>query len=483
MQPEDSPVRLGQATKLSVEKHPGTKSAMGRVLFLSAALALSANVLAQDEETVESLKAQIAGMEKKFDAVTKDRNSLYDQLLQTIEELEAAESKSQDVATGRAHILTRFNEQNAAAAAREAELLAQIESLEEDGDFMSERVQTLFAETKALSAAADVQQAELSAESDELARVALVQIQSALAERDAARQELAAAQGASKKLEADLQSTINGRDYIEGQVKSAKAELVEAQSNHASAIAAAEAKAKSASNGRALTRKQLIAAKEEAEALKNQLNFAQIQMSKLEGDLGQVDVLNNQLNFAQIQLAKLEGDLQAAKAMSNKAAEEEAEEKAAAAVNAAWANDISAELANRYRGISGVSVSELPGNRVGIRIGNAGLFSTGASQLSDNGRNLLSRLGEALRQQTDARVLVLGHTDNVPVGSNSIYVDNTDLSNRRALAAMKHLGDNVGISFNRMSSTGLADNYPIASNENSEGRAQNRRIELELSPL
>lgn len=440
-------VRHEQTVKPLIDKFFGSKSGKARVLLLSVALAASTSLLAADEETIESLQSQIAGMEKKFGAVTKDRDALYDQLLQTIEELEASQSKAQDVATGRAHILEKFNQQGAAAEAREAELLAQIESLEEDGDFMSQRVQTLFAESKTKSADAEAQQSKMSAESDELARVALVQIQSALAERDAARDALAGAQNATARLENDLQSTINGRDYIEGLLKKEK-------DSSASKLAAAEATAKSAKNGRALTRKQFIAAKEEIGALKNQLSFVQIQ------------------------LAKAEGELATAKSMSNEDAA-----TAPASSNAAWANGISAELADRYRGISGVSVSELPGNRVGIRIGNAGLFKTGASQLSENGRSLLSKLGDALRQQSDARVLVLGHTDNVPVGSNSVYVDNTDLSNRRALAAMKFLGDNVGISFNRMSSTGLADNYPIATNDNSEGRAQNRRIELELTPL
>ena len=125
----------------------------------------------------------------------------------------------------------------------------------------------------------------------------------------------------------------------------------------------------------------------------------------------------------------------------------------------------------------------MPGNRVAVSIGNNGLFGIGASRLSGAGGRLLSRIGDALKDQTDARILVLGHTDNIPVGVNSSYVDNTDLSNRRALEAMRHLGDAVGIPFDRLSSTGLADNYPVASNDTKEGRALNRRIELELSPL
>jgi len=200
----------------------------------------------------------------------------------------------------------------------------------------------------------------------------------------------------------------------------------------------------------------------------------------------QVGSLTNQVGFLRIQLAKAEGDL--ASKMANNSGQAGKQTKAdesagSAGVDAAWANNVSKTLAASYRSLGAVSVSELPGNRVSIRIGNAGLFETGASALSSQGQNLLSKLGQALRDQADARILILGHTDDIPVGNTSTYVDNTDLSNRRALSAMKYLGERVGITFSRMSSTGLAENYPIASNETAAGRAKNRRIELELTPL
>lgn len=420
--------------------------------FFIACTLTPVGVMADGHETVDSLKAQLAGLEKKFGAVTKDRDALYDQLLAAIEEIEGLETKVADVSTGRDHIREQYFALTESSSQREADLQAEIESEQDTGDFLGDRIQALLADSKKASAAAAAEQEKASAETDLVAETSLAQIQNALKQRDAAL-----------------------------------------------------ASSASAKNGRQLTRNQLVAAKEESSKLRNQLSFLNIQLAKAENDASssqknatnlenklsfanirlaraetdfvsvqdQLGSVQNQLNFSNIQLAKSEGDLAALQSKSDSYTGPAPD----------WANQLSGSLSSLYRGLDDVEVSELPGNRVAIRIGNNGLFGSGAAILSAGGKNLLSRLGDALLAQTDARILVLGHTDDVPVGSNSSYVDNTDLSNRRALQAMRHLGDVVGLSFERLSSTGLADNYPIASNDTVEGRALNRRIELELSPI
>ena len=89
---------------------------------ISAALFLpSLQVSAQDEDTVESLKAKIASMEKQFAAVTKDRDSLYEQLSSTIDEIEALETKNADINTGRNHIRERYFALSEKSSAQEEE--------------------------------------------------------------------------------------------------------------------------------------------------------------------------------------------------------------------------------------------------------------------------------------------------------------------------------------------------------------------------
>jgi len=366
---------------------PGTV-ALSATLFLSPV-----QIFAQDEDTVESLQAKIASMEKQFAAVTKDRDSLYDQLSSTIDEVEALEKKAAVIDTGRSHIREQYYALSEKSSAQEEETNRLVES-------------------------------------------SLAQIKSALQERDDAL----------------------------------------------ARVAASDKKTASARNGNALTRNQLINAKQDISSLKNRMDFLDIQLAKAEGDLASANsrasASENRLAFLEIQLAKAQSDLAAA---NSQAAAAEAIVASAPPVD--WADTLSGSLAAQYSGLKDVEVTALPGNRVAVRIGNNGLFGSGASRLSGDGGRLLSRIGDALKGQTDARILVLGHTDNIPVGANSSYVDNTDLSNRRALEAMRYLGDAVGIPFDRLSSTGLADNYPVASNDTAEGRALNRRIELELSPL
>jgi OOP family OmpA-OmpF porin len=68
--------------------------------------------------------------------------------------------------------------------------------------------------------------------------------------------------------------------------------------------------------------------------------------------------------------------------------------------------------------------------------------------------------------------LITGHTDSV--GSDEY---NIGLSDRRA-ASVKTWLVNKGISSSRIQTAGKGENEPIASNQTSDGRAQNRRIEI-----
>ncbi len=78
-----------------------------------------------------------------------------------------------------------------------------------------------------------------------------------------------------------------------------------------------------------------------------------------------------------------------------------------------------------------------------------------------------------------SRVIIEGHTDNIPTGK--LNVDNMVLSLRRAKAIANILISN-GISPDRISVAGYGDTQPIDSNDTEEGRAKNRRVEVKLGP-
>ena len=88
----------------------------------------------------------------------------------------------------------------------------------------------------------------------------------------------------------------------------------------------------------------------------------------------------------------------------------------------------------------------------------------------------IDRIGQALAQNP-GRVLVSGHTDNVPIRS-ARFPSNWHLSQARAQAVQQILAEKIGAA--RIQSEGRADSEPIASNVTVGGRARNRRVEVSL---
>ncbi|WP_373182021.1 OmpA family protein [Halomonas campaniensis] len=104
-------------------------------------------------------------------------------------------------------------------------------------------------------------------------------------------------------------------------------------------------------------------------------------------------------------------------------------------------------------------------------------FGFDSSDLTSNARNALNDVASILTQYDDTRVNIGGHTDST---GNADY--NQRLSERRAEAVGNYLAQS-GVARNRLSMTGYGENQPVASNATEEGRAQNRRVEITLSPI
>jgi outer membrane protein OmpA-like peptidoglycan-associated protein len=100
------------------------------------------------------------------------------------------------------------------------------------------------------------------------------------------------------------------------------------------------------------------------------------------------------------------------------------------------------------------------------------LFDTGQATLKSGANGTLDRLAAALREKSDRRVTIEGHTDNV--GSDA---SNQSLSERRAQAVQTALTQR-GVARNQITSLGKGENFPIASNDSADGRQSNRRVEL-----
>ena len=99
-------------------------------------------------------------------------------------------------------------------------------------------------------------------------------------------------------------------------------------------------------------------------------------------------------------------------------------------------------------------------------------FAFDSAKLTSEAKSILDGALTAIKANPSAHLTVEGHTDST--GSDSY---NYDLSERRAQAVVNHLSSS-GVAASRMSSVGKGASNPVASNDTSEGRRQNRRVEV-----
>jgi chemotaxis protein MotB len=105
-------------------------------------------------------------------------------------------------------------------------------------------------------------------------------------------------------------------------------------------------------------------------------------------------------------------------------------------------------------------------------------FDSGKAALKDTGKDVLKRVGEALKGYEDKMIRVVGHTDNVPIATSQ-YPSNWELSAARATTVVRFL-QSSGVPPERMTASGRGEFSPIAPNDDADGRRKNRRIEITL---
>ncbi len=105
------------------------------------------------------------------------------------------------------------------------------------------------------------------------------------------------------------------------------------------------------------------------------------------------------------------------------------------------------------------------------------LFNTDSALVRSDLRSDLRALANNLRDYPNTTVDVVGHTDNT---GTAAY--NQNLSSRRASAVASVLMD-AGVRPSRVRSFGRGEDEPIASNQTTEGRRQNRRVEIVIRPV
>ncbi|MFT5642961.1 MAG: outer membrane protein OmpA-like peptidoglycan-associated protein [Janthinobacterium sp.] len=124
---------------------------------------------------------------------------------------------------------------------------------------------------------------------------------------------------------------------------------------------------------------------------------------------------------------------------------------------------------------TGVQVSQTADNRLKLEIPSDISFDTNRAEIKPNLRPVLDRFATTLNQNQTTTVSIIGHTDNT--GSDAI---NQPLSVERAANTRDYLAAR-GVSPTRIVIEGMGSRQPVASNNDSAGRARNRRVEIFVS--
>jgi chemotaxis protein MotB len=108
------------------------------------------------------------------------------------------------------------------------------------------------------------------------------------------------------------------------------------------------------------------------------------------------------------------------------------------------------------------------------------LFDPGKTDIKTAGKDAIAQLTAVLQAIPDRKFQVAGHNDNSPIHT-ARFPSNWELSTERAVKVVEFMIKS-GMEEKRLSAAGLADNDPVAANDTPAGKAQNRRIEVELLP-
>ena len=213
-----------------------------------------------------------------------------------------------------------------------------------------------------------------------------------------------------------------------------------------------------------------------------------IKASQLEADHARMDA-----EQARLLVATTAEDAQRAREEKDQAVQKEAESARAAELSAEEAGQarrlaetraseaeyarLEADLASQQitsltRQLENLQLRETESGVV-VTLGDV-LFASGQTTLVEGGRSSLEEVVDLLQTEPDKKIRVEGHTDSLGDAEANLL-----LSELRAKAVLEALVS-LGVASDRISSLGMGEDFPIASNEDEDGRARNRRVDVIL---
>jgi len=225
--------------------------------------------------------------------------------------------------------------------------------------------------------------------------------------------------------------------------------------------------------------------KQEVDSRDRQIGESQVQLADLQKKLDDATALSDQLRDELQKAGKNVDGLMAEKGKMRQALEDaklRLEELRRSQEAAQKRADLLKNLINKFKRMidAGELKIVLRDGRMVLQLRNDVLFDSGRVEVKQAGRDALKEVASVLGTLTDRKLQVIGHTDTNPIQTER-FPSNWELSAARAISVV-HILLGSGIKAQALSAAGYSSNDPVAPNENEEGRAKNRRIEIVLLP-
>jgi flagellar motor protein MotB len=118
-------------------------------------------------------------------------------------------------------------------------------------------------------------------------------------------------------------------------------------------------------------------------------------------------------------------------------------------------------------------------DEVAILLAEKATFKDGGADISPEAVEALKDVRDTILK-SQGKIIVAGHTDNMPIFESGRFASNWDLSSARAAAVAHAMSSLLGVPMSRIEIEAHADTKPIADNSTEEGRKKNRRVEIRM---
>lgn len=233
------------------------------------------------------------------------------------------------------------------------------------------------------------------------------------------------------------------------------------------------------------SQRETAALREDSTQMANNITSLKANIATLEGQIkdlnDKITALNNQNSQLGQQTAEQQNQLSQSKETLAQQQQRLQQLQALLAQQKAASDELKNKMTEALKGFNSSDLSVYQKNgKVYVRLSENLLFPSGSAVVNPKGIDALSKLAAVLNLNSDVAVNIEGHTDSIPIRGK--FKDNWDLSTARANSIVRVLVDNYKVDPTRVVASGHSYYDPIDTNSTSQGRAQNRRTEIILSP-